>query len=79
MSKAILVLEEMPKDCMYCMFSDWATCRMTRKTHLGDTRPEWCPLEPLPEKAELTFIDHGQDQITMGWNACIDKILRRGE
>ena len=33
-----------------------------------------CPLKPFPKKQKLTFLEHGQDLITMGWNACIDEI-----
>lgn len=78
MSKAILVID-MPDNCLGCKLQDWANCRIVKGCHTGKNRPEYCPLKPLPEKAELTFVDHGQDQIAMGWNACIDEILKGGE
>lgn len=78
MSKAILVIDT-PDNCFKCKLQEWANCRIVKGCHTGNSRPEWCPLKPLPEKAELTFIDHGQDQIAMGWNACIDEILKGEE
>lgn len=74
MSKAVLVME-MPENCFKCKLQDWATCRVTKKCHTGNNRPDWCPLKPLPEKQDiqraktmtsLTWIE--------GWNACIEAI-----
>ena len=78
MSKAILVMD-MPDSCWRCKLQEWANCRIARRCNVDNGRPDWCPLKPLPEKTELTFVDHGQDQIAMGWNACIDAILKDGE
>ena len=42
------------------------------------SRPEWCPLKPLPEKKEYIVpfnnAESQKDIIAGGWNACIDKI-----
>lgn len=42
------------------------------------SRPDWCPLKPLPEKKEyivsIDNIESQKDIIAVGWNACIDKI-----
>ena len=42
------------------------------------SRPEWCPLKPLPEKKEYIVpfnnAESQKDIIAVGWNACIDKI-----
>ena len=39
------------------------------------SRPEWCPLKPLPEKdMESYFPDEFGDGYATGWNACIDAI-----
>lgn len=48
MSKAILVMD-MPKNCIYCPLSEWATCRITKKCHTGYERPTWCPLREVKE------------------------------
>lgn len=42
------------------------------------SRPEWCPLKPLPERKEyivpIDNVESQKDIIAVGWNACIDKI-----
>lgn len=39
------------------------------------SRPEWCPLKPLPEKMTgVAQTDHW-DSIKAGWNGCINKIV----
>ena len=81
MSKAVLVMD-MPKVCIdcplhYCDNCDF-WCGSNGKELLCDDmeiyKPSWCPLKPLPQKQNLTFIDSGQDAIAMGWNACIEAI-----
>ena len=38
------------------------------------SRPDWCPLKPLPEKMTgVASTDHW-DRIKAGWNGCINKI-----
>ena len=83
MSKAILVMD-MPDVCYDCPLCENDSGCMAVGNSLIEVftdreKPEWCPLKPLPEKAELTFVDHGQDQIAMGWNSCIDELLKGGE
>ena len=42
------------------------------------SRPEWCPLKPLPEKKEyivpIDNVEAQKDIITVGWNTCINEI-----
>ena len=42
------------------------------------SKPDWCPLKPLPEKKEyivpIDNVESQKDIITVGRNACIDKI-----
>ena len=79
MSKCVLVMD-MPTKCIECPVSGYdkkglPCCRKEMK-HL-DTfmyKPSWCPLKPMPEKQKLTFIEAGQDAITMGWNAAIEQM-----
>lgn len=41
------------------------------------SRPDWCPLKPLPEKMTgVASTDHW-DRIKAGWNGCINKITGR--
>jgi hypothetical protein len=78
MSKAVLVMD-MPESCRKCGFSDEdAYCTIPGFGEEVDTVEGWkhpkCPLKPLPQKQKLTFIEPGQDAITMGWNAAIEEI-----
>ena len=42
--------------------------------HVGECRPDWCPLRELPEKANHpAYCDNGR--FDKGWNACLDMIL----
>lgn len=81
MSKAIFVMD-MPNVCWECSLCQDEVCLAadisTIDISTDKGKPDWCPLKPIPKKAELTFIDHGQDQIAMGWNACIDELLKDG-
>lgn len=42
------------------------------------SKPDWCPLKPLPEKREyivpIDNVESQKDIIAVGWNACINKI-----
>ena len=81
--KAILVLE-MPENCFKCKLQDWANCRIVKGCHTGDTRPDWCPLKPVPQKKEeKQYCGNGvfgintamETRFNQGYNACIDEIL----
>lgn len=85
MSKAILVLDEMPKDCKCCPvhFLDiynndsqrwWCGC--TLKTLEITVRPDWCPLRGVPRYKEIiNHYDDKQNGIDEGWNDCLYEIL----
>lgn len=79
MSKAILVMD-MPENCFKCKLQDWANCRIAKRCHTGDTRPEWCPLKTMPEKIgieeALKMPRNGCiGDVINTYNACIDEIL----
>lgn len=42
------------------------------------SRPDWCPLKPLPERKEyivpIDNVESQKDIIAVGWNACINEI-----
>ena len=39
------------------------------------SKPDWCPLKPLPEKMTgVSQTDHW-NSIKAGWNGCIDEIM----
>ncbi len=77
MAKAVLVMD-MPENCFKCKLQNWANCKITNKCHVGECRPDWCPLRELPEK--IPDPEHGYENveksiIRIGWNACLDMIL----
>ncbi len=90
MAKAVLVMD-MPKTCKDCSckypsYKDYALydCAITGKTVPIDggrygEKPYWCPLRELPEKKELYLSINNQKGYCDGWNACLDKILKRKE
>lgn len=39
-----------------------------------NSKPDWCPLKPLPEKKNFWSEEHG-GKFSEGWNACIDAIV----
>lgn len=89
MSKAVLVMG-MPESCRMCRFHyparDMHTgeymggCRIIQTMAVRDkiTKPDWCPLKPIPEKMKVCGKYPQADGITpsykFGWNACIDAI-----
>lgn len=73
MAKAILVID-MPKNCFHCKLQDWANCRIVKGCHAGETRPDWCPLKGVPERAyHENYCDAGR--YDKGYNDCLDEIL----
>ena len=75
MPKAVLIMD-MPENCFKCKLQNWANCRITNKCHVGECRPDWCPLRELPEKANHpAYCDNGR--FDKGWNACLDMILEK--
>lgn len=74
MSKSILVIDT-PDNCCYCPCAGTSmVCQATNREVSGG-RPEWCPLQELPERKSEEF---GQTIINAaraeGWNACLDAI-----
>ena len=76
MSKAILILDEMPKQCNICpLFEKY--CDVDKDFSLtGFKRAGGCPLKPLPQKEDdLRYLD----SYAKGFNDCIDEILGEEE
>ena len=48
----------------------------------SESKPDWCPLKPLPEKMKVTGLYNGEyfkaggkpPSYKIGWNDCIDEI-----
>lgn len=74
MNKAILVMD-MPKNCLYCPLSNWATCRITKKCSTGYYRPDNCPLRPLPDRKKETDASTDYEYYRMqGYNMCVEEL-----
>lgn len=85
MRKACLIID-MPESCNtcpfrkegYCMPYKWknALCGVYHEMR-KNTKPDWCPLRPLPEKnsTDVDKTDSGY-YFTLGWNECLDKIMK---
>lgn len=71
MTKGIIVVD-VPESCEECLMLNFNECCKLQKAH--------CPIKPLPEKMDNQS-RHGllQEQIMVGWNMCIDEILKGGD
>lgn len=90
MEKAILILDQ-PKNCLECPIGDndscimetYVYCRVAGRGSIdaeAETKPEWCPLKPLPERKTVTANDATASvAIKYGWNNCLDAILKEEE
>lgn len=86
MAKAVLVMD-MPERCADCPLrssekTSYVCCYLTLKnissTDYYDKKPDWCPLQELPEK--IPESKSGYEKVTtsvkrIGWNECLDAIL----
>lgn len=76
MSKAVLIMD-MPESCRECPLElIKGQCAVNSEITKDNTiKPDWCPLRPMPEKAEKRKTDNVHDIIIkQGWNACIDEL-----
>lgn len=85
-SKAILVIDEMPKRCLDCpliwdeMNNDIVRCSNGRRLdenedYIYKQKPSWCPLRPCPEKNTWDVTENGYvTEFAEGWNACLEEI-----
>lgn len=77
MSKSVLVIDT-PEKCVSCIYVGifHYFCRINcRDIKDISTKPDWCPLKPLPEEKEE---EYWRSKISLtwirGWNTCISKI-----
>lgn len=81
MAKGYIVVD-MPENCGDCKFRDiydapyYIGCTITRMTHEGWNKPEWCPIRPQPERWDRSNImDEYDDGIVNGRNGLIDEMF----
>ena len=93
MAKAVLVMDmpESCSKCKFLYeFQGIKKCQLMNVLNNGESRlsqhtftekrHDWCPLRELPEK--IPDLEHGYENveksiIRIGWNACLDMILRK--
>ena len=89
--KSVLVIDT-PSDCIECPLQAFECCHVKRKeipmlNITQGTKPEWCPLKPLPDYVEPIHEDDCWEKPTnswlngerTGWNECLDEILGENE
>ena len=94
MTKAILVLNEMPKGCSECPLfnSDFYTCQLVFDELYEEARKgirhDNCPLKEMPQKKDMYWkdymqpIDKSEEQTNIfnkGYNHCLKEILGEEE
>lgn len=93
MNKMMLIINE-PKDCYHCPIHKTQCLSLTGMNpdyNLIGKRPDWCPLKTIPQKKqeeydmlnkndEDEYIVCGKykDSVAIGYNQCIDEILKGG-
>lgn len=84
MAKGIIVMD-VPENCRKCGFRNCSGyCHVAHKDvylfGLREEKPDWCPIQPMPEKKPLTGEassprDVLEEVLRAGYNTCIDEIL----
>ena len=87
MSKASVVMDNMPDkcgecECSYCDYDDPhlnLICAVVGDNVSGSDKPDWCPLREMPEKLPLQgdvsdLQKMLEEMRRVSWNACIDAI-----
>lgn len=91
MKKAVLLMNVPEKclDCNLCVLDmdGSISCYYNKReicSNVGEnnSRPEWCPLRPLPDRKEITETYKWEDRLPSfkcGWNWCLDEITGRNK
>lgn len=87
--KAMLVIDmDMPSRCGECKFRSpelnpceelmWL-CKLKDDFIDRRTRPNWCPLRPMPERKEVHYTDplfgEVENLTNIGYNKCLDEVV----
>ena len=82
MSKGIIVLNNIPENCVSCRLSILSAyggkfCKVVKEYTYTD-KPDWCPIKPVPDRAcHEEYWDNGR--YDKGWNECLEAILKGGK
>ena len=91
MKKAVLLMNVPEKclDCNLCVLDmdGSISCYYNKReicSNVGEnnSRPNWCPLRPLPDRKEITETYKWEDRLPSfkcGWNWCLDEITGRNK
>ena len=91
MNKAVLLMDVPEKcfDCNLCVLDmdGSISCYYNKReicSNVGEnnSRPNWCPLRPLPDRKEITETYKWEDRLPSfkcGWNWCLDEITGRNK
>ena len=91
MRKSVLVMKTPEKclDCNLCVLDmdGSISCYYNKReicSNVGEnnSRPNWCPLRPLPDRKEITETYKWEDRLPSfkcGWNWCLDEITGRNK
>ena len=91
MKKAVLLMDVPEKclDCNLCVLDmdGSISCYYNKReicSNVGEnnSRPNWCPLRPLPDRKEITETYKWEDRLPSfkcGWNLCLDEITGRNK
>lgn len=77
--KSVLVINT-PKNCKECDCHLWLVCvpadeDIDEYIDASKTKPDWCPLRPLPEPKDIGYPNDDYDVgFADGWDACLKEI-----
>ena len=80
MAKGIIVVE-IPEKCMDCPCYDEDVCycdiadKRVKEAVNSGSKPDWCPIHPLPEKDKENYVRADSYWRKQGWNACLNMIM----
>ena len=84
MSKSVLIIDT-PESCRSCYLRGFTLNLQYCRGKLKDikdvsTKPDWCPLKPLPEKMIIPRGARNTDglEYACGYNTCINEITGGG-
>lgn len=80
MNKSVLVIDT-PENCYSCylrkLIRDWPYCaEKLQRIKDTSTKPDWCPLKPLPKYKSMEKPGEYEYGKMHGWNRCIDAITK---
>ena len=90
--KKVVLLMNVPEKCLDCNLcvldmDGSISCYYNKReicSNVGEnnSRHEWCPLRPLPDRKEITETYKWEDRLPSfkcGWNWCLDEITGRNK